>query len=278
MATIQSFLVMVNEQTFAIPTSAIKTAFWARPEDIFFKEGRETIIVDKKTVPICRLSKILEIPEEKTKTTTDKVVLVVIQAEDVQVAFIIDKLLGDQEILHKNLAPPLLRVRNVAGITTLGSGELCLILNVNDLVKSAYASFGMDKKQIVIHKENSSVIAPKNILVVDDSVTTRILERNILRTAGYNVTIAVNGLDALTKIAAEKFDLIVSDVEMPEINGLELTERLRHEERSKNIPIILVTSLASDTDKKKGLALGANAYITKGSFNQEDFFPLLKKC
>lgn len=276
MATVKSFLVRVNNQTFAIPTIAIKTALLMKPEEIFFKEGRETIIVDNKTVPICRLSKILEMPEEKANEE-DKIVVIIIQAEDVQVGFIIDKLIGDQEILHKNLAPPLLRVRNIAGVTTIGSGELCLIINVNDLVKSAYSSFGMSKKQLIIDKQSNTAIVKKNILVVDDSVTTRILERNILRTAGYNVTVAINGLDALTKLLSEKFDLVVSDIEMPEINGFELTERLRMDGRFKAIPIVLVTSLVSESDRKRGLNLGANAYITKGGFNQEELLNTIRK-
>lgn len=276
MATIKSFLVMVNNQTFAIPTIAIKTALLMKPEDIFFKEGKETIIVDNKTVPVCRLSKILEIPDNKTEKE-DKIVIIIIQAEDVQVGFIIDKLIGDQEILHKNLAPPLLRVRNIAGVTTIGSGDLCLIINVNDLIKSAYQNFGMSKKQLIIDKQSNIAIVKKHVLVVDDSVTTRILERNILKMAGYNVTVAINGLDALTKLFSEKFDLVVSDIEMPEINGFELTERLKMDARFKNIPIILVTSLASEADRKKGFDLGADAYITKGSFNQEELLNTVKK-
>jgi two-component system chemotaxis sensor kinase CheA len=273
MATIKSFLVKVNNQVFAIPTSAIKTALLINYKEIFYKEGRETIIVAGKTVPICRLSRILELPDTPH---SEKVVILIIQAEDVNVGFIIDKLVGDQEILHKNLTPPLIRVRNVAGVTTLGSGELCLILNVGDLVKSAYSYFGMSQKQLVMIRENTSLIK-KNILVVDDSVTTRILERNILRAAGYNVIVAVNGLDALTKLSSEKFDLVVTDVEMPEINGFELTERIRKDGENKELPVILVTSLVSEIDRRRGLSLGANAYITKGNFDQDELLVTIRK-
>ena len=200
------------------------------------------------------------------------------QSEDVQVGFIIDKLIGDQEILHKNLSAPLLRVKNIAGVTTLGSGELCLILNIGDLIKSAYSKLGVTEKLILTDKNTEQNITnEKHILVVDDSLTTRILERNILKAAGYTVTVAVNGLEALTKIAVEDYDIIVTDIEMPEINGFELTERLREQEKFKNIPIILVTSLASEIDKRKGLSLGANAYLTKGNFNQDELLSTVKK-
>lgn len=276
MATIKSFMVEVNRQKFAIPTSTIKTTLLISPESIFYKEGKKTIIVGDATVPICNLSDVLELPESKKKNK--KLVVIIVQSEDIQVGFVVDRLIGDQEILHKNLSPPLLRVRNIAGITTLGSGELCLILNIGDLVKSAYSQFGSSIKQLITEKipENDES-KMKRILVVDDSLTTRILERNILKAAGYDVTVAANGLEALTKIAAEDFDLVVSDVEMPEINGFELTERMREEDKLKNIPIILVTSLSSENDKRKGLSLGANAYITKGNFNQDELLTNIRQ-
>jgi len=276
MATIKSFLVEINRQKFAIPTSTIKTTLLISPESIFYKEGKRTIIVGDTTVPLCNLADALDLDENKKKNK--KLVVIVVQSEDIQVGFIVDKLIGDQEILHKNLSAPLLRVKNIAGVTTLGSGELCLILNIGDLVKSAYSKFGMVEKRLITEKVPIlNDCGEKHILVVDDSLTTRILERNILKAAGYNVTVATNGLEALTKITSEDFSLIVTDVEMPEINGFELTERLREQEKFKNIPIILVTSLASETDKRKGLSLGANAYLTKGNFNQDELLSTIKQ-
>lgn len=275
MATVKSFLVKVNQQTFAIPTSAIKKTLLINHSEIIYKEGKETIIVDNKIVPICRLSHILEM--NHSPINEEKMVIIVVEAEDVQVGFIVERLIGDQEILHKNLTAPLLRVKNVAGVTTLGSGELCLVLNVNDIVKSAYYIFGMSKKELIINRENSTSVVQKNILVVDDSVTTRILERNILRAAGYKVTVAINGLDALTKLYSQEFDLVVTDVEMPEINGFELTERIRSDDRFQDVPIILLTSLASDSDKKRGISLGADTYITKGYFDQEELLSTIRK-
>lgn len=275
MATIKSFLVNVNDQTFAIPTSAIKTTHLISKDKILYKEGKKTIIVDDRTVPICSLAQTLELCESESKS--DKVVVIIVQAEDTQIGFVVDKLLGDQEILHKNLSAPLVRVRNVAGITTLGSGDLCLILNVSDLVKSAYVNFGRAASKPALPLETDRNCGKKRVLVVDDSTTTRILQKNILTAAGYNVEIAVNGFDALSKMVSDEFDLVVSDVEMPEINGYELVERLRGSDRQKDIPIILVTSLASEHDKKRGMDAGANAYIVKSEFNQEELLTTIKR-
>ncbi len=270
MATINSFLVEINSQTFAIPTNSIKTTLLVDESQVFYKEGERTILVDDKTVPICPLSEVLELPDSQKKS--DKLVIIVVQAEDAQVGFIVDKLVGDHEILHKNLSAPLLKVRNVAGITTLGSGDLCLILNVNDLIKSTYMRSGkFGNKQAALTAAAAEVNSRKRkVLVIDDSATTRILQRNILKTSGYEVDVAVNGFDALGKTASTQYDFIITDAEMPEMDGFELTERLRNDEKYQNIPIIIVTSLTSEEDRQKGVNVGANAYITKGKFNQEE--------
>jgi len=275
MATIKSFLVKVDEQIFAIPTSSIKTTHLIDRNKIVYKEGRRTIIVDNRTVPICSLARVLEMPEGGDET--EKLVVIVVQSEDTQVGFVVDRLVGDQEILHKNLSAPLVRVRNIAGITTLGSGDLCLILNVNDLVKSAFVKFTHPRQKVAIPVKDLRNVRVKNVLIVDDSNTTRILQRNIIKSAGYNVDVAVNGFEALTKLVCEDFDIVVSDVEMPELNGFDLTERIRYNETLKNIPIILVTSLASEEDRIKGMEAGANAYITKSEFDQEELLNTIYK-
>ncbi len=275
MATIKSFLVKVNEQIFAIPTSSIKTTHLVDKNKIIYKEGRKTIIVDDRTVPICSLAGVLEMPE--SGADPERMVVIVVQAEDTQVGFVVDRLVGDQEILHKNLSAPLIRVRNIAGITTLGSGDLCLILNVNDLVKSAFVNFSRPVQKVSIPMKGQEGTGIKNVLVVDDSTTTRILQRNIIKSAGYKVDVAVNGFEALTKLVCEDFDIVVSDVEMPEINGFELTERIRLNENLRDLPIILVTSLASEEDRIKGIDSGANAYITKSEFNQDELLNTIYK-
>ena len=115
------------------------------------------------------------------------------------------------------------------------------------------------------------------ILVADDSVTTRVLEKNILEGSGYRVTLAVDGRDALEKAREGGFDLVVSDVEMPRMSGFELAAELRSEERFNDLPIILVTSLDSEEDKKKGIEAGADAYITKGAFEQGNLLATIKQ-
>ena len=164
----------------------------------------------------------------------------------------------------KSLGPFLRRVRHVSGGTILADGRIVLILNPHDLIAS-------------VPRLGQSALAasPKGgqkqrgrVLVVDDSLTTRAMERNILESVGFDVTVAVDGQDAFLKILHEPFDLIVTDVEMPNMDGFQLTRRVKADKRFKNIPVILVTALESDEDKRRGIDVGADAYLTKGTFDQ----------
>ena len=152
------------------------------------------------------------------------------------------------------------------GATILGDGSPALILNVPDIFTSAEGAETTGLKQAFEERRAASLRG--RVLVVDDSITTRTMERSILITHGYEVEVAVSGEDALVKVAADRFDLVISDVEMPGINGFELTKRLRSLEEYRDVPVIIVTSLSRDEDKRKAIEAGAQAYIVKGTFDQ----------
>ena len=150
-----------------------------------------------------------------------------------------------------------------------------LILNVFDLIKASQKVRGLwlaDKRRAEAGRRGKS-----RVLVVDDSVTTRLLEKGILENNGYEVALAVDGVDALEKLANGRFDLVVSDVEMPRMNGFEFTRRLRREEAHRELPVILVTSLSSEEDRKTGVEAGADAYIVKGAFDQGNLIATIRQ-
>ena len=165
------------------------------------------------------------------------------------------------------------RVRNISGTMIMGTGEVCMVLNPNDLVKTAR------KKDIAPSSEMSGdvVKTKKRILAVDDSITTRTQIRRILERGGYEVVSAVDGSDAFTKLAAFDFDALVSDITMPVMDGLTLTEKVRADNKFKELPVILVTALASEEDRKKGLEVGADAYITKPAFDEDLLIDTLRR-
>jgi two-component system chemotaxis sensor kinase CheA len=198
--------------------------------------------------------------------------VVLVHSRGTVVGFIVDRFVGNQEIVVKTLGDHLRFVGNVAGATILGSGEPALILNPVDLVALAAGEREQGLSQDRKHDEQ-----PRSILVVDDSITTRTMEKNVLETAGYDIEVAVNGHDALEKLALRHYNLVVSDIEMPGMNGFELIEKMKKDERLRELPVIIVSALATDEDKRRGIAVGANAYITKGTFDQENLLNTVRR-
>ena len=202
--------------------------------------------------------------------------VLVLGAGDRRIAFGVDVVLNEQEVLVKGLGKHLVRVRNVAGATVLGSGRVAPILSVPDLIKSAARSGARASRATVPAGERPEK-KRLSILVAEDSITSRMLLKNILESAQYDVKTAVDGLDALTTLKNERFDLVVSDVEMPRMNGFDLIATIRGDKDLSAIPVVLVTSLESREDRERGIDVGANAYIVKSSFDQSNLLEVIRK-
>jgi two-component system chemotaxis sensor kinase CheA len=192
-----------------------------------------------------------------------------------RIAFSVDEVLNEQEFLFKSLGKQLSQVRNIAGATVLGSGKVVPILNVSDLMKSAVGERVITRREAQSLDESAE--KGKAILVVEDSITSRMLLKSILESAGYRVKTAVDGVEALTMLRTEAFDLVVSDVDMPRMNGFGLTAKIRGDKKLAELPIILVTALESREDREHGVDVGANAYIVKSSFDQGNLLDVIRK-
>jgi two-component system chemotaxis sensor kinase CheA len=178
----------------------------------------------------------------------------------------VDELLAEQEIVVKGLGSRIRRLRHVSGATLLPSGAVALVLNAANLVRTGLARRGPGS--FVARPGDGRKQTRRRLLVVDDSVTTRTLEKSILEAAGYDVTVAVDGAAAWQMLQDRSFDLLVSDVEMPRMDGFGLTEAVRGSQRLAELPVVLVTARATPEDQARGLAAGANAYLLKSSFDQ----------
>ena len=201
-------------------------------------------------------------------------VCIVLQVGDERLGLRVDELLDEEEVVAKPLGAPLTRVRNISGLAILGSGEICAVLNHADLLRSAHklATVPGETKT-----KRIAATAKTAILLVEDSALVRAMEKRILEDAGYEVVAAVDGVDALDALGRRPFAAVVSDILMPNMDGLTLTARIRQEPRYKDLPVILVTSLSSDEDKRRGLEVGANAYIPKPSFDQRVLLETLRR-
>ncbi|MHC1781078.1 MAG: response regulator [Bacteroidales bacterium] len=231
-----------------------------------------------ETLGVVRLSRILGITGNEIRKEQDEFIrLLILTNNNKRVAFIVDNIWGEYEGIIKDMGPQLQYIRNIAGVTIIENGKVIPVLNVSELIESAsegtesYEPSQNLKNQI---EKESSV---KKILVVEDSITVRTMLKHFVENAGFNVTTAVDGLDGFNKFSSEEFDLIISDIEMPRMNGFELTKRVRDSKNHSDIPVILVTALESPTDMKMGMDAGADAYIVKSSFEKSNLIQTIKR-
>jgi len=234
------------------------------PQDVLEEMGREVIRLRETSIPLSSLSRLLEV--EASTRVSERLTVLVLSFREQGMALLVDRTLGLQDVVVKDLGCQLKSLDYFSGSTILGDGNPALILSVADLFA---ANQGRQKLQLRQAYEKAQQNALRGrVLVVDDSITTRTMEKNILEANHYEVVIAVSGFDALEKLETGRFDLMVSDVEMPGMTGFELTKKVRQREDSRDMPVIIVSSLASDEHRRLGMEAGAQAYIVKGSFQQ----------
>ncbi len=279
--TLAKFLgiqIRVGKRLFAVPTLCVQRVCRLSGTELKTVGNRETIVLDGRTIPVVPLAGILGIAADKSNSA-DLCILMILGSGDDQIAFKLDEVIGEDDMLVKKLGPQLTRVRNVSGATVLGNGTVVPILNADDLLVSAGGG------HVVLHADRPVAEGSvpnkgtaKRIMVVDDSITSRTLLKNVIESYGYEVQTARDGLDALAILQeGDTFDLATIDIEMPRMNGFELTARLRADERFSRLPVVLITSLDSDEDKKKGIDAGADAYIVKSSFDQSNLLDIIRK-
>jgi two-component system chemotaxis sensor kinase CheA len=262
LATDHGVLVRAGGTVFAIPTAAVDRVMELRGEDVLEVEASHAIMHHGRAIPLRDLAGALELESREPLDRGHLPVVVVSKGWD-SVAFLVEEVIGEREVVVKPFRPPLMSVRNVTGGTLTGSGEVIMVLNPSDLVDTAL--HGARARLDAIAEQDETAAVPR-ILVVDDSITTRTLEKSILEHAGYDVSVAVDGNQAWSLLQEQSFDLVVSDVEMPGMDGFQLAERIKQSPKLKDMPVIIVTSLAKEADRRRGVEAGADAYIVKGQF------------
>lgn len=271
LATFRGILVNVKEFMFILPTMNVERVIRVEQEEIKTVENHETIRLDDQIISVVDLGEALGLPEHKHAAWVNIVLLV---SGVYRIGFKVDDLVDEQQVLVKVLGKLLRRVRNFSGATIMGSGKVVPVLNVTDLMKSAVRIKGRKNEA-----STDELFIPKTgkILVVEDSITSRTMLKNILETAGYQVITAVDGTDAFTKARTGDFDIVVSDVDMPKLNGFELTAKIRSDKKLSEIPVVLITALESRDDRERGIEVGADAYIIKSSFDQTNLLEIIRK-
>ncbi|WP_420264319.1 hybrid sensor histidine kinase/response regulator [Candidatus Magnetominusculus dajiuhuensis] len=278
-STTRVFIVKAAGRTYALPIDFVKTTFMAPLADIYNVDGQKTMTYDNTPMSVVYVADILELKggngnnKADKKSLAEKLPCIVFTLDGDNFGVMVDTLVDEQEIVVKSYGGILKSVRNVIGSTILGTGEVCMVLNPQDILKTIKTKgFTSASLQKVEAQER-----PYAVLVAEDSITTRTQMKRILEGAGYEVTVSVDGMDALRKLELAQFDAVVSDVQMPNMDGLTLTETIRKNKKYKELPVILVTTLSSEEDMKRGAEVGANAYMSKPAFDRQVFLDTLKR-
>jgi two-component system, chemotaxis family, sensor kinase CheA len=277
LATVRVMIVEINGHPYGLPAECVQVLKNVATNDVFSVEGRDAVLHQGRPVSVARLADLLQLPRSmqpgKGLDVQAASPCAVLSVDGESFGVLVDALLYEQEVVLKPQSGLLKRVRNVAGATILDSGEICMLLNPQDLL----ASMRKGAAPVAPSEASGAAERKKAILLAEDSITTRTQEARILESAGYEVVTAADGLEAWNKLATRAFDAVVTDVMMPNLGGLGLAGKIRQEPRYADLPIILVTSLASDEDKRRGLEAGANAYITKPAFDQTILLDCLER-
>ncbi|MBT4485483.1 MAG: hybrid sensor histidine kinase/response regulator [Candidatus Latescibacteria bacterium] len=273
-ATFRGVFIRVSDRIFVVPTLNLERTTRIGRHEIKTVENKDTISLNGSTVSFVRLADVLELPVRE-EDKSEYFPAMILGSGDNRIAFSVDEVLFEQEVLVKNLGKQLRHVRNISGATVLGSGMVVPILNVPDVMKSAVKVAVAPSIKAAPTEEKKA--KKRHVLVAEDSITSRILLKNILESAGYYVKTAIDGADAFTTLKTEEFDLVVSDIVMPRMDGFELTSNIRSDKKFAELPVVLVTGLESREDRERGIDVGANAYIVKSSFDQSNLLEVIRR-
>jgi len=261
------FLVGCQGHTYAIPTEGIDRLYRVPAEAVKTVEGKSVVFLGNQQIPLLSLAHLLALGETAVKVSRNVLPLLVLKNGDRRVGVAVDEFLSIREALVKEIGVPAAMGTMVAGGMLMEDGAVALVLNPFEIVETFRKSGSI---RVLTTVEKPAERRVPVILVVDDSLTTRTLEKSILEAHGYIVRLAVDGIEALSKLRAEHVDLVISDIQMPRLDGFGLLQAIKGDQALKKIPIIMVSSLEAREDRERGLSLGADAYVVKRKFDQKE--------
>jgi two-component system, chemotaxis family, sensor kinase CheA len=271
LATLRGVVVRSANQVYVLPMQQVRQVIRVQRNDILPLGDRQAIEFQGEKIVVIRLTEALGITEYHTTLDGTAQIPVVILAYGAgQIACMVDEVIRVQEIVVRSLGSQLRRVKRITGAVILGDGKVALVLDALELIQESIKGPPAAPARGISGEDISK------ILIVEDSVTSRALLQTILERAGYLVQTAVDGMEALATLKEHEFDMVVSDVDMPRMNGFTLTEKIRADGRISALPVVLVTSLDSAADQKHGITVGADAYIMKTSFEKSRLLEVVR--
>jgi two-component system, chemotaxis family, sensor histidine kinase and response regulator WspE len=265
---IRALLVRIAGEPYAFPLNRIDRIARLVDDDLRVLEGRRHFTMDDQPVGLVEAAQVLDLPPAER---AGEMPVVVVSDRSHRFGVIVEEFLGERDLEVRPLDPRLGKVPDINSASVLEDGVPVLIIDVEDLVRSIDNLLGGRRLRSIATATTASDAprGPKRVLVVDDSITVRELERQLLEARGYAVDVAVDGLDGWNAVRGGQYQLVISDVDMPRMDGIELVRSIKGDPRLQSLPVVIVSYKEREEDRMRGLDAGADAYLTKSSFHDQ---------
>lgn len=268
LSVIRSLLVKIGGQAYAFPLARIDSIHTLTHNDLKTLEGKQYFTLNDKHIGLIDASQVLEVSNVQNKN--DEIYVVVLGDRKNSYGLVVEKFIGERDIAVHVLDPRLGKIRDISAATLLEDGNPALVIDIEDMIRSVEIILSGERlSKITDHSKSSAENTIKRVLVVDDSITVREVEKKLLESRGYHVELAVDGMDGWNTVHNSDYDLIISDVDMPRMNGIEFVKKLKMDHEFRKIPVMIVSYKDREEDRTAGLDAGADYYLTKGSFHDE---------
>jgi two-component system chemotaxis sensor kinase CheA len=272
-STHRLMLASCGDQLFAIPIHSIERLCRIKRASVETVEGKPVFTIDAQPVPLFSLSQLLRVQPSPASPEQDFLRVMILRTKAMRAAVVVDSFLWESDAVIQDLGPASPPDGRISGGILLDDGGIAFVLDPIKLLQTSVPA-----QQTFQAKPVEPIQAAAfSILVVDDSITTRLLEKSILEAHGYQVRVAVDGIEALAQLRAEKADLVISDIQMPRLDGFGLLEAMKKDRNLERIPVIVVSSLETREEQERGLSLGADAYIVKRKFDQGELLAAIRQ-
>ncbi|WP_193039374.1 hybrid sensor histidine kinase/response regulator [Pseudomonas sp. K2] len=268
LSVVRSLVVEVGEEAYAFPLAHIERMCDLAPDDIVQLEGRQHFWHEGRHVGLVAASQLLQRPPGQGNDETLKVV--VIRERDAVYGIAVERFIGERTLVVLPLDDRLGKVQDISAGALLDDGSVVLIVDVEDMLRSVDKLLNTGRLERIARRSQQAAEAPrKRVLVVDDSLTVRELQRKLLLNRGYEVAVAVDGMDGWNALRSEDFDLLITDIDMPRMDGIEVVTLLRRDARLQSLPVMVVSYKDREEDRRRGLDAGADYYLAKASFHDD---------
>jgi len=269
LSVVRALVVDIGGEPYAFPLARIDQTLKIDQQAVETMEGRQYFTYGNLHIGLITAHQILE--KDSAANASDNISIVVLSDRLNKYGIIVDQFLGERNLVVHSLDPRLGKIQDISSASLTENGEPLLIFDVDDLFRSIdlILSGGRLSRITKQTQDIEAIESIKRILVVDDSITVREVERNLLQSKGYIVEVAVDGMDGWNAARTSDYDLIVSDIDMPRMNGFEFVEKIKADDRLQSIPVIIVSYKDREQDRMRGLEVGADYYLTKGSFHDD---------